>query len=844
MNAQDAPAEPVPAEVAAVAGDGPQAGTAAVGPAEVGAPEKAAASQAAPSERPLHVAHGRGSLPVDPWTVREPTLDLAGLGRTESLFALSNGHIGLRGNLDEGEPHHTQGTYLSGFFEHHPLPYPEGGYGYPESGQTMVNVTNGKLIRLLVDDEPFDVRYGTVLRHERVLDMRAGTLQRWVDWVSPAGRAVRVKSTRLVSFAHRAVAAIAYTVEAEQEVRIILQSELVANEAPPEVDSDDPRVAEALDNPLVAVGQDLEQHGSVLLHRTAHSGLHLAAGMDHDIECSRQYDVENEVREDWARTTVVTILRPGDKLRVVKYLGYGWSGTRSDPALRDQVAAALTGAKYSGWDMLRRAQRDYLDEFWRAADIEIDGDPVLQQALRFSAFQVLQAGARTEGRAIGAKGLTGTGYNGHTFWDVEGFVVPVLTLTAPDSAAHALRWRASTLDRARERARTLGLAGATFPWRTIDGDETSAYWPAGTAAFHINADITRAFELYRWATGDDGLERSVGLDVLVETARLWISLGHHDAAGRWHVDGVTGPDEYTAVVDDNVFTNLMAAANLNAAVGACTRQRRAARLLGVGEAEIARWRRAARSVHVPFDAKLQVHPACANFTRYAEWDFEATVGRYPLMLHAPYVQLYRKQVVKQADLVLAMVWRTDAFTAEQKARNLDYYERRTVRDSSLSASPQAIVAAEVGHLDLAHDYLHEAALVDLHDLQQNTAHGLHIASLAGAWTAAVSGLGGLREDGDAVRLAPALPGPVRRMAFGLRWRGALLRVEVTHEQVRLWLPDQPGASVPVLLYGEEVKVTDEPVEQPVRVPEPLLPRPPQPLGRAPRPAAIAIDHPA
>jgi trehalose/maltose hydrolase-like predicted phosphorylase len=302
------------------------------------------------------------------------------------------------------------------------------------------------------------------------------------------------------------------------------------------------------------------------------------------------------------------------------------------------------------------------------------------------------------------------------------------------------------------------------------------------------------------------------------------------------VDGVTGPDEYTAVVDDNVFTNLMAAANLTAAVEACGRQRRDARRLGVTEPEVARWRRAARSVHVPFDGKLGVHPACANFTRYAEWDFEASVGKYPLMLHAPYVQLYRKQVVKQADLIMAMFWRPEAFTAEQKARNLDYYERRTVRDSSLSAAPQAVVAAEAGHLDLAHDYLHEAALVDLRDVHQTTAHGLHIASLAGAWTAAVGGLGGLREDGGTLRLGPALPGPISRMAFGVRWRGILLRVDVTHDRVRLVVSDGPDASLPVRLYDEDVVVGPEGLERPLRPPHPLLPRPRQPAGRAPRPA--------
>ena len=775
-------------------------------------------------------------LPVEPWCLRERGLDLDNLGPTESIFALSNGHLGLRGNFDEGEPAQQRGTYLSGYFEHHPLPYAEGGYGYPESGQTIVNVTNGKLIRLLVDDEPFDMRYGEVLNHERVLDLREGTLRRETEWVSPAGRQIIVRSARLVSFTHRAVAAIEYEVEpVDGRTRIILQSELVANEEAPEVDTDDPRVAEALEDPLVAVGQDVEQGGAVLLHRTRSSELSMAAGMDHVVDCPNQFEVEHEAREDWARTTVVTVLEPGQTLRLVKYIGYGWSATRSPHALRDQVAAALTSARYAGWDTLVNEQRTYLDDFWSSADVEIEGDDILQQAVRFGLFQILQAGARTEQRAIGAKGLTGTGYNGHTFWDIEGFVLPVLIMTTPHAAADVLRWRASTLDRAKARAATLGLAGAAFPWRTINGDETSAYWPAGTAAFHINADIARAFEYYRLTTGDETVDRECGAEVLVETARMWASLGHHDRRGTWHVQGITGPDEYTAVVDCNVFTNLMAARNLRSADEACARHPDLAEAWGVTEEERDAWRDAAESVHIPYDEEMGVHPQSTGFTHYGEWDFGARDTEYPLMLHNPYFQLYRKQVIKQADLVLAMHWCGEAFTEKQKAWNLDYYERRTVRDSSLSAATQAVICAEVGHVDLAHAYLHEAALVDLRNLQGNTDQGLHIASLAGTWTALVDGFGGMREAGSELRIAPALPEAITRLSFRVQWRGLPLQVEATHEEITCTLLCEDGHELPMRIYDEEVVVrAGEALTRPMRVREPLLPPPPQPAGRAPR----------
>ncbi|MEU8233407.1 glycosyl hydrolase family 65 protein [Actinoplanes sp. NPDC048967] len=783
---------------------------------------------------------GEARFPVEAWQVREAVLELDRLGQTESVLALANGHIGLRGNLDEGEPHVIAGTYLNSYYEQRPLPYPEGGYGYPEQGQTVVNVTDGKLIRLMVDDEPFHVAHGRLHAHERVLDLRAGVLRREVDWESPAGRRVRIRSSRLVSFTQRAVAAVDYEVEAVgHEVRITVQSGLVANEEQPQK-SKDPRVAAALDRPLVAVAQDTEQHGAVLLHRTRTSGLLMAAGMDHAVTAAGPYDEETDVRDDWARTTVVTVLRPGERLRITKFLGYAWSSQRSPQALRDQVAAALTGAQYAGWDGLAAEQRAYLDDFWDAADVEVEGDPVLQQAVRFGLFHVLQAGARAERRAIGAKGLTGPGYDGHAFWDTEGYVLPLLTYIAPHATADALRWRHSILDQARQRARTLGLAGAAFPWRTIHGEECSAYWPAGTAALHLNAVIARAVERYRQVTGDDSLEAECGLEILVETARLWVSHGHHDAAGHWHVDGVTGPDEYSAVADDNVFTNLMAARNLRAAAAACARRPEAAERLGVRPDEPRAWQAAAEAVHVPYDERLGVHEQSAGFTRYAPWDFAPEHPGEPLMLHAPYFQLYRRQVIKQADLVLALHWCPEAFTAEQKARNVDYYERVTVRDSSLSACTQAVMCAEVGHVELAHDYAWEAALVDLRDLHANTRDGLHLASLAGAWSAIVEGFGGLREHDDVLALAPRLPEGITGLRFRLRHSGLRLLVEAGPTTVRLSLRDGTDARLTIKLYGEPIELTaGAAVERPVAVLEPLLPPPHQPPGYAPERAGAS-----
>jgi alpha,alpha-trehalose phosphorylase len=746
-----------------------------------------------------------GVISVEPWAVAEPALRLDLLAQTESIFALSNGHLGLRGNLDEGEPHAVPGTYVNGFFETLPLPYPERGYGYPEEGQSLIDVTDGKLIRLLVDDEPFDVRYGTLVHHARMLDLRDGVLRREVHWISPAGQAVNIRSTRLVSFVQRAVAAICYEVEPlEAPARIVVQSSLVANEPVPE-QTDDPRVAAALHAPLISEFHTHHDLKASLGHRTRLSGLGMAAGMEHVVKGPAGTVCAAESEPDLARVMISTELALGQRLRVVKLLAYGWSSQRSMPALRDQVEAALAAAKRTGWDGLLAGQHAYLDDVWARADVEVEGDPQLQQAVRFALFQVVQAAARAEQRAIPAKGLTGRGYDGHTFWDMETYVLPVLTCTAPPAACDALRWRHSTLDLARRRANALRLAGAAFPWRTIRGEECSGYWPASTAAFHINADIADAARRYVAVTGDSEFEQGPGLELLIETARLWRSLGHHDAEGRFRIDGVTGPDEYTALVDNNVFTNLMAARNLRAAADVVIRHPQRAAELGVDEREVELWQKAADAITVPFDAELGVTAQSEGFTRYRPWDFEATrEEEYPLLLHYPYYLLYSSQVVKQADLVFALYSCGDCFDPEQKRRDFDYYEAITVRDSSLSASIQAIVAAEIGHLDLAYGYFCETALIDLHDLAGNTAEGLHLGSLAGAWLVAVAGFGGLRDYGETLAFAPRLPPPLTRLCFRLLYQGRHLRVEVGSDHARYEL--LLGEPLTLLHHGERVNL--------------------------------------
>ena len=504
---------------------------------------------------------------TEPWRLVEKELDLDLLAQSESIFALSNGHIGLRGNLDEGDPHGLPGSYLNSVYEVRPLPYAEAGYGFPDDGQTVINVTNGKIIRLLVDDEPFDIRYGTLHSHERVLDLRAGTLTREVDWSSPAGARIKVTSVRMVSLTQRAIAAISYTVEpVDEKLRLVLQSEIVANEELPRRGRD-PRLSAVLENPLVSEEHQCSNDGgparALLVHSTRASGLRIAAGMSHVVTGPAKMANRVESYPDLARFTVATEVAPGEQVHIVKFIGYGWS---SAAVQARPHRPGGRGARGRPPDRLGRPAR-------RAAGLP--GRVLGRRRRRAGRRRRDPAGGAL--RAVPHPAGRGAGR------------VPADRGEGPDRdrlrRAHVLGHRILRAAGARctpsRPPRPTRCAGGTWCWtrprstrptsawpgpRSRGGRSAarsaSGYWPAGTAAFHINADIADAVLRYLDATEDAEFEREVGLELLVETARLWRSLGQHDAAGRFRIDGVTGPDEYSAVKDNNVYTNLMAQRNL------------------------------------------------------------------------------------------------------------------------------------------------------------------------------------------------------------------------------------------------------------------------------------------
>ncbi|HEX6257443.1 MAG TPA: glycosyl hydrolase family 65 protein [Euzebyales bacterium] len=754
--------------------------------------------------------------PVDEWKLIEKRFNRRYLARVETLFSLSNGYMGMRGTHDEGRPVVERGTYINGFHEVWPIQHAEDAFGFATTGQTILNVPDARTFHLYVDDEPLYLATADLRSYERSLDMRRGTVTRELEWLTPAGKRIRVCSERLVSFEHRHLMVVTYEITVLDNSAPVVISSHIRNQQEERDRGGDPRKARGFGHRvLVPQGHEAEQTRSVLRYKVADSGMTLACAIDHVIETDNEHTYHSEADEDLGKLVVVVDAEPGQTIRIHKFGTYHTSRSTPTRQLADRCHRTLDRAVRDGFDDLLAAQRSYLDDFWERSDVVVRGNPAVQQAMRWNLFQLIQAAGRAEGTGIPAKGLTGSAYEGHYFWDTEIYVLPFLTYTAPRIARNLLRFRHSLLDDARQRAREVSQRGGLFPWRTINGEEASAYYEAGTAQYHINADIVYALRRYVEATDDTELLHTLGAEILVETARLWADLGFHrdDGNGTFHIYGVTGPDEYTTLVNDNTYTNLMARLNLRFAADVVSEIRRGDadryallhRDTGATVEEIAEWRNAAESMFIPYDTERGIHPQDTNFLDKEVWDFAATPrDKYPLLLHFHPLVIYRFQVIKQADIVLAMFLLDHEFSREQKRRNFDYYDPLTTGDSSLSPCIQSIIAADLGYEDKAVEYFRNAALMDLADVAGNTADGVHVASAGGVWMAAVYGFGGLRDSDGTLAFEPRLPQTWDGLHFPLQWRGQRIDVDVRHNEVVYELAD--GDPLTITHQGEQVEL--------------------------------------
>ncbi len=748
------------------------------------------------------------SLPVDPWRLCETSFDPATNFLHETLFALGNGYIGLRASHDEGYTgpagSSLDGSYLNGFYESEPIVYPEAAFGLARTNQFMLNVPNAKGIAIWIDGERFDPLQGSLGQYERSLDFRTGVLERRLEWTSPGGKRLALASRRLVSFDNKHLFAIELTLTPlnfSGRVRVLSSiNGAVRNQEA----GDDPRVGSAVSGPALHL-VEMHQEASLtcMLHRTHNSGFLLASAIDTALDCGGAQPARAERDQLTAGQLFEFEANCGQAARVTKFGAYYSSRDYPADQLDALARATLLAARADGFAVLCERQRAYLDDFWAQADVQIAGDDALQQGIRFNQFHLLQSVGRDGKTNIAAKGVTGEGYEGHYFWDTEIYIFPFFLYSKPEIARKLLEYRYSGLEQARERARQMAHPkGALFPWRTIAGEECSAYFPAGTAQYHINADIAYSIKLYYEATGDLDYMARAGAEIVMETARIWLGIGSYDRAGRFCINEVTGPDEYSALVNNNYYTNAMAQMHLRFAAAIADTLRgqrpddfaRIAAAITLDDGECAAWLRAAGRMALPYDAALGIHEQDDSFLSKKPWDFAGTApDRYPLLLNYHPLVIYRHQVCKQADVVLALLLLSDQFNLEDKRRDFDYYEAVTTHDSSLSSCIFSIIAAEVGYADKAYDYFMETARLDLDDTHGNTHYGVHTAAMAGTWMGVAYGFGGMRVQDGALRFAPTLPSKWQHYQFQIQFRGCLLRVRV----------DAAGAAY-TLLAGAEL----------------------------------------
>lgn len=739
--------------------------------------------------------------PTDPWALVEESFAPRFLYLTETIFALSNGYLGIRGTVDEGSPVHLHGTFVNGFHETWPITHAESAFGLARTGQTIVNVPDATSFRVTVDGTILELNGLSGLTQRRWLDFRHGVLERRVHFTAESGTKVTIAFRRLVSLSMREVAAFSVSVAVDRPARVVVTSRMVNRQdrkLAEEMNEDDPRRAQSFSHrvlePRAATLDGLRFSQGWI---TARSRMGLIASVDHTLSHAAAVELQREADDFGYRLTAE--VTPEAPFVVEKFAHYRMCGDRPGEADRAAVVADLDRCRELGFEGLAREQSDRLGEFWSRADIEVGAGPDIQRAIRWTLFQMFQAAAQLADASIPAKGLTGQAYDGHYFWDTEIYLLPFLARALPDKAREILLHRYRMLDAARHRAAELSQRGALFPWRTITGEEASAYFLAGTAQYHIDADVTYAIRTYVEATGDEEFLWDHGVEIAVETARMFEDLGFY-RNNRFHIHGVTGPDEYTALVDDNAFTNAMARMNMRYAAEVATRMAAEqpdrwtalAERLAFEEDEITRWRLAADAMYIPHDPDLGITPQDDDFLAKEPWDFAGVPpSKYPLLLHFHPLVIYRYQVLKQADVVLADFLLGEEFSPELKKANFDYYDPITTGDSSLSASVQAIMAAEIGYADKAmHHFLH-ALFMDLADLAGNTTDGVHMASAGGVWLALVHGFLGLRRHGGTLRFHPRLPEEWTHLTVALPHRGRRMRVTLRPDSIDFDLDGDP-----------------------------------------------------
>lgn len=739
-------------------------------------------------------------------------LDQESLKLGETIFHNANGYIGVRGCFEEGYPEGfdtVRGTYINGFYDFVSMPQAEKLCGLTEEKQTIVNVADTQGIELYVCGERFSLFEGKVLSKKRWLDMERGITCREILWQSPEGRKVELLIKRMCSFTILPLFAIEYSVRAVNfngEVSIrSSHTGKVMNYFNPK----DPRVAGEACKHMYTENVELEGELSVISATTSKSKLRAVTAVSHDF--SREVKSVKEKTEESVVFSFHTKLAEEETLTFHKYSVVCDSVRYRNT--KEEALATMREVRKKGMAVIFKEQEDYLSSFWDNCGVDILGEEELNEAIRYNMYQLIQSAGKEPHSNVAAKGLSGEGYEGHFFWDTEMYLQPFYILNAREIAQNLIRYRYTILEYAKENARILGhKKGAAYPWRTIMGKECSGYFPSGSAQYHINGDIAYSIAAFYLATKDSALLEECGCEMLIETARLWMDMGNFHE-GKFHINTVTGPDEYTCLVNNNYYTNVLAAYNLKWAYKSFEilknegKERGVEKKTGITKKELSEFVKAAAAMYLPYDDELGINPQDDSFLQKEMWEVSGIKEEEkPLLLHYHPMYLYRYQICKQADTVLAHFILEDAQDIETIRNSFAYYEKITTHDSSLSTCIFSIVAAKLGMLDKAYAYLGESAKLDLFNTHKNTADGIHTANMGGTYMAVVYGFGGLRIKVDGLYLEPRLPKEWKGLRFSFLYEDAQIEVNVTAEKCVITL--LRGQQKELYVYGKKALLTD------------------------------------
>lgn len=741
------------------------------------------------------------------------SLDRNSLVLNETIFHNANGYIGIRSNFEEGYPDgfdSIRGSYINGFYDIAEMKQAEKLYGFVEEKETMLNVADTQGIRVSLDGEEFSMFEGTVQSSRRILDMEGGYTVREVVWSSPLGKEIRITSKRMASFCLLTLFTIEYTVESLNFDGEIQFTSTHVGDVKNYSNPDDPRVAGESFCHLIPVDAELRDGISTLITDTSRSGLSVCTSVKNVLSKGAKEEAFTQGHRAFCR--LCTQIRPGECITLTKYSAF--VDSIRYPDVRAAAGQEMEKALAYPMEHWYEKQRSYLKHFWEQSDLEIEGDDGLSLAVRYNLYQLIQSVGKDEHCNIAAKGLSGEGYEGHYFWDTEMYIQPFFVLTNPELARNLIAYRYSILDAARENARILGHEkGALYPWRTISGRECSGYYPSGTAQYHINGDIAYSVTAYYLASKDLDFIAQKGAEILFETARLWMDVGYFDK-GRFVINAVTGPDEYTCMVNNNYYTNVSAQYNLHWAVRFYELLETAGKLsavkekINLKESELEEFKRAEACMYLPYDEELGINPQDDSFLSKPVWNLEETPReKFPLLLHCHPLHLYRYQVCKQADTVLAHFIFEDAQSLETIRKSFEYYEKITTHDSSLSTCIYSIVAGRLGLAEKAYRYFGDSAKLDLFNTHHNTKDGIHTANMGGNYMAVVYGFGGLRLKESGIHFRPALPRQWTGYKFKIKYEGSQIQVRIDGSGAVFKL--MAGEPKKIFVYGQEYLLDGE-----------------------------------